>query len=145
MMCWQMYLSNATIMLPINFNIFMSSFSVKHLLSIVPCFNKISQFVTQSYKEKPVKLPTIIKINSFSCIFMCRRRKKEWKIQKQWQHWGNTTQDEENQTKQHKKMSNTDPTKNRARTQGLAMGKQFLLLIRHPPSYSNIRVGHHYT
>ena len=28
-------------------------------------------------------------------------------------------------------MSNTDPIKNRERTQGLATGKQFLLLLRH--------------
>ena len=34
------------------------------------------------------------------------------------------------------KMSNTDPTKNRVGTYVFVKSKQFLLLIRHPPSYS---------
>ena len=36
-------------------------------------------------------------------------------------------------------MSNTDPPKNRGRIQMFANGKQFLLLIRHPPCYSYIQ------
>ena len=36
-------------------------------------------------------------------------------------------------------MSNTDPTKNRAWTQVLVKGKQFLLLIRHLSCYSYIQ------
>jgi len=38
-------------------------------------------------------------------------------------------------TQNTKKMSNTDPTKNGGLTQMLAKGKQFLLLIRHPPCH----------
>jgi len=38
-----------------------------------------------------------------------------------------------------KKMSNTDPTKNRGSAQVLAKGKQFLLLIIHPLYYSYIQ------
>ena len=36
-------------------------------------------------------------------------------------------------------MSNTDPPKNEGCTQVFAKGKQFLLLIRHPPCYSYIQ------
>jgi uncharacterized membrane protein len=42
-------------------------------------------------------------------------------------------------TQKAKKMSNKDPTKNRGRAQVFAKGKQFLLLIRHPPYYSYIQ------
>ena len=38
------------------------------------------------------------------------------------------------------KMSNTDPTKHRVRPYVFVKSKQFLLLIRHPPSYSYIYI-----
>ena len=49
-----------------------------------------------------------------------RKGNQEWTISKHWQYWAHKTQDEDKtkrkntmHTRQIKKMSNTDPTKNR--------------------------------
>ena len=62
-----------------------------------------------------------------------RRSNQEWTIQRHCQHWVHKTEDEDkkNTTQNIKKMSNTDPTKNRG----------FLLLIRHPSCYSYTQSG----
>ena len=80
----------------------------------------------------------ILVINTIS-VRENRRGDQEWTLQRHRQHWTHKTQDEDNKTITHKtkKMNNTGATKYGVNACAHE-GKQFLLLIRHPPCYSFI-------
>jgi hypothetical protein len=62
-----------------------------------------------------------------------------WKSYRASQHGTQNIKPHNRTTQKTIKMSNTDPSKNQSWTHMLKKGKQFLLLIRHPPCYSYIQ------